>query len=70
VIVPEREVVELFDCTEKATLPEPLPDAPDVIVIQGTADVAVHEQPVVVGVTVNVPVPPAASTFCDVGLSE
>ena len=68
VIVPERAAPE-FDCTEKPTLPEPVPDDPDVIEIHDAPDAAVQVHPVP-AVTENVPLPPVASTFCEVGLSE
>ena len=50
----------------KATAPLPLPLAPEVIVSQFALLVAVQRQPPG-EVTVTVPVPPAAATFCDVG---
>ena len=46
--------------------PLPVPEAPDVIVIQPALLAAVHAQPLVV-VTDTFPVPPAAATLCDVG---
>jgi hypothetical protein len=69
VIVVERAVEPVFACTENATLPEPLPEAPEVIVTQGAAAAAVQAQPDAV-LTVKLPVPPPAPTFCDVAPSE
>jgi hypothetical protein len=69
VIVVERDIEVVLACTEKPTLPEPLPDMPDVIVTQDAPAAAVQAQPAAV-VMVKVPVPPLAATFCDVGLIE
>ena len=46
--VPVRGDVTVFAAMEKATVPLPLPLAPDVIVIQAALLVAVQLQPVVV----------------------
>jgi hypothetical protein len=67
VIVPDR-AAPAFDAAENATLPEPVPEDPDVIVIHEAPGVAVHVQPEP-AVTMKLPVPPLASTSCDVGLS-
>jgi len=48
-----------FAAAVNATVPLPLPVAPDVIVIHGALLLAVHRQPAVV-VTFEVPVPPDA----------
>jgi hypothetical protein len=58
VIVPERVTVLVFRAAVKATVPFPLPDAPDVMTNQATLLIAVHEQPGAV-VTPMVPVAPA-----------
>jgi len=51
-----------FAATANATVPLPLPVAPDVMVIHGALLLAVHAQPAVV-VTSELPVPPAAATL-------
>ena len=66
-IVVDRALVVVFACTENATLPEPLPEAADVIVTQDAPADAVHAQSDVV-VTVKLPGPPLAVTLSDVGL--
>jgi hypothetical protein len=55
----------VFAATVKFTVPFPDPLPPDVIVTQLAALVAVHAQPVP-AVTFVLPVPPAATTLCDV----
>ena len=45
VMVPVRAVFVVFRATVYATVPFPLPDAPEVTVIHGTSLVAVHGQP-------------------------
>jgi hypothetical protein len=50
------------------TLPFPLPLAPDVIVSHEALLVAVHPQPVEAVTAIDVPAPPDAAMFCDVGL--
>lgn len=67
VSVAERADVPLFAAAENATVPSPLPVAPDVIVTHEFAVVAVQSQPPG-AVTVTVPLPPAAGTACDVGV--
>ena len=57
VIVPLRAAPG-FVLTVKATLPLPVPELPLEIAIQLAFDVAVHEQPLSVDVTVTAPVPP------------
>jgi hypothetical protein len=66
VSVAERADVPVFAAIENATVPLPLPVAPDVIVAQESGVVAVQAQPPG-AVTVTVPLPPAAATACDVG---
>jgi hypothetical protein len=56
--VPLRLTVEVFSATLNATLPEPVPDAPEVMVSHGTLVVAFQTQPAAV-VTVLLPEPPA-----------
>jgi hypothetical protein len=58
VSVPVRPVVAAFAATLKFTVPLPLPVAPLVTVIHGTAAVAVQEQPPI-EVTAAEPEPPA-----------
>ena len=53
----------LFDATENATDPLPVPDAPLVIVIHDAFADAVHVQVLADAVTAADPVPPPASTF-------
>jgi len=53
----------------KATLPLPLPDAPDVTVIHDALLVAVQAH-AVLAVTDDEPLPPAEPIDCDVGLME
>jgi hypothetical protein len=69
VIVPERDEPVLA-ATEYPTVPLPVPDEPDVTVIQVLLDAAVHEQAELPGVTVKVPVPPEAVALTDVAPSE
>jgi hypothetical protein len=45
VIVPARIAFPFFFETANPTVPELIPDAPDVIVIHGAVDLAVHGQP-------------------------
>ena len=52
--------------TENATVPLPVPLAPDVIVIHGALLVAVHAHPLV-AVTVTEPVPPPTAMSADEG---
>ena len=61
VSVVERAAVPVFAATVNETLPEPLPDAPLVIVTHDAGLVAVQLQPAVV-VTVPEPLPPLAAT--------
>src|SRR4029434_124354 len=57
-----------FALTVKLTVPLPLPLAPEVMLIQLSAVVLTHVQPVAV-VTVTAPaLPPAAATVCARGL--
>jgi hypothetical protein len=70
VIVPDRVVPFGFAAALKVTGPVPLPVAPAVTVSQLVLLLtAVHEHPVG-DVTVVDPVPPPATTDCDVGASE
>jgi hypothetical protein len=66
VIVPVRESELAFAAAVNPTEPLPEPVAPDVIVIQVSVVDEVQPQPVG-AVTVIVPVPPPATTDCDVG---
>ena len=69
VMVPLR-APPVFAAALKPTLPLPLPDAPEVTVIQsGALDVAVHAHAASV-VTATDPVPPAGSTDADAGAIE
>jgi hypothetical protein len=70
VIVPARVVPLGFAAALKLTVPLPLPVAPPVTVSQLVSLLtAVHAQPAA-DVTVVDPVPPLATTDCDVGASE
>ena len=66
VIVAVREAVLAFAATENATVPLPLPLAPDVTVTHAAELVAVHAQPDD-ELTLNEPVPPLAATDWLVG---
>ena len=66
VSVPVRELVPVLAATVKATLPLPVRLLPPVKVIQLALLATVHAHALVV-VTVVLPVPPAATTLCDVG---
>ena len=57
VIVPVLWLALLLDETEQETVPLPLPELPDVIVIQPALLTAVHEQPLWV-VTLTLLLPP------------
>lgn len=65
--VAERADVPVFAAIENATVPLPLPLAPEVIVTQGSGVVAVHAQ-LPGAVTATVPFPPDAATACDAGV--
>ena len=56
--------------TEYPTVPLPVPDEPDVMVIQVLFDAAVHEQAELPGVTDTVPASPEATAVADVAPSE
>ncbi len=58
VIVPERPP-PLFAATRNATEPLPLPEFPDVTVIQGAVVLAVHSHPAALETVIDEPVPPA-----------
>ena len=66
VIVAVRADVLVFAATEKATVPFPLPLAPEVTVTHAAELVAVHAQPDD-ELTLNEPVPPLAATDWLVG---
>ena len=66
VSVPVREDVAVFAAIEKATIPLPLPLAPEVMVNQASLLVAVHVQPVAV-VTLALLELAAAAGFSEVG---
>jgi hypothetical protein len=53
----------VFAVVVKFTVPLPLPDAPDVIVIHGVVVVAVHAQPDAIVTATGVPAPPPATMF-------
>ena len=55
---------------ENATLPLPVPLAPETIDTHGTLLDAFHEQPAALETAIGVPAPPPAPTDCDVGLME
>src|SRR5215813_4455635 len=57
VSVPRREPEFGVWATAKLTMPSPLPVAPEVIVINGSLDTAVHAQPSA-AVTLTTPLPP------------
>ena len=67
--VPVRGDVTVLAAMEKATVPLPLPVAPDVIVSQASLLVAVQAQPLG-DVTVALPDPAVAAGFSDVGETE
>ena len=67
--VPERVVVAVFAAMVNPVEPEPVPDAPLLIVIHDAPLVAVQAQPAVV-VTVDEPVPPEAAADWLVGEIE
>ncbi|KJU82467.1 hypothetical protein MBAV_005341 [Candidatus Magnetobacterium bavaricum] len=67
VIVPERWVVAVFCETLYATDPLPLPELPEVIVIQAALLEAVHVQPVL-AVTATLSLPPVEGKFLVVGV--
>jgi hypothetical protein len=56
-----------FGSTENATLPGPLPNAPDVILSHGTSLVAIHAQPVVVETEIGDEGPPPEAVVREVG---
>jgi len=62
--------VSVFAATENATLPLPVPLAPETIASHGTMLEADHEQPAAVETAMGVPAPPPAATDCDVGVME
>jgi hypothetical protein len=69
VTVPVRGLVLVLTATEYPTLPLPLPEAPEVMVIQDALLVAVHAQPVI-PVTATEPVAAAAETVVAPGEME
>ena len=69
-IVATRDAVPVFAATVNATVPLPVPAAPDVIVIQAALVVAVHVQLPAEAVTAIDPDPPASATFWDDGEIE
>lgn len=68
VAVPLRFDEPVFDETWTVTVPLPVPERPDTIVIQPAVDEAVHVQAEAV-LTLNVVVPPAPATVTLVGLT-
>ena len=69
VIVPVRELDVVLGATVNATLPAPLPLAPEVMEIHDAPLVEVHAQPAG-DVTAALPLPPFAGKLCDVGEIE
>jgi len=69
VIVPEREEFEVFAATENPTVPLPLPEVPEVTVIQLALLVAAQLQPLWVFTFVE-PLPPEAGKLWLVGVIE
>src|SRR5579872_4556102 len=67
VSVPVRLLTEVFATAEYATLPLPVPVAPEVIEIQDALLVAVQVASIAFAVTVTEPVPPFAATLADGG---
>lgn len=67
-MVADRCVVSFDGATVYATVPEPLPDAPEVTVTQGAELTAVHVHLLVVE-TLMMPLPPSAVKVFDVGVS-
>jgi hypothetical protein len=68
VMVAER-MAPLFAVADHATVPEPVPEAPDVMVSQDAFGTAVQPKSGAFAVTVKLPVPPAAGTLTWAGLS-
>jgi hypothetical protein len=66
VMVPERPP-PLFAATRNATAPLPLPESPDVTVIQDALLMAVQSQPAALDTVIGEPVPPAAAIDCVAG---
>jgi hypothetical protein len=64
--VPVRLVVAVLALAVNDTAPDPVPAAPELIVIHGALLTALQTHPVP-AVTVLLPVPPAAAIACDVG---
>ena len=58
----------VFAATVNATVPFPLPLAPEVIVIQVSDFTLVQLQPAFAVTVTDVALPPAAPTVCDAGL--
>jgi hypothetical protein len=69
-MVAERVDVVVLAATVKATVPLPVPDVPEVIVIHGALVDALHAQVPAEAVTAMEPVPPVSPTFCDAGEIE
>lgn len=69
VMAADLDVVAVFAAMEYATVPFPVPLAPEVMVIQGVPFVTDQAQPVWV-VTATLPVPPAAAMELLVGEIE
>src|SRR5206468_10083957 len=64
-----RTPAALFAVADQPTIPEPVPEAPEVIVNHESEDVAVHAKSGALVVTVMEPVAPDAGTLTEVGRS-
>jgi hypothetical protein len=69
-IVPVRELVPVLAETANATVPLPVPDCPDVMLIHAALVVAVHAQLPVDAVTAIEPDAPVSATLWDGGEIE
>ena len=69
VIVPVRPGFPFFLETENLVVPEPIPEAPAVIVIQESLDLAVHGQPPLTETVID-PVPAVGGRVNRVGNAE
>lgn len=69
VIVPDRLFFPVFLSTENWTVPEPDPDAPELIEIQEAFDFAVQGQPPLAETEID-PVPAALPMVSEVGATE
>lgn len=65
----DRDVVAVFAVTLNVTVPFPVPDTPDEMLIQALCSEADQVQPAG-DVTANAAAPPARATVCDAGETE